>query len=81
VWPPWNLVRAGLAEADYRRRYRHQLHRRQTPAVLAELQELQEGYCAPLVLLCHCDLARGFCHRRMLAEWLEAHLGETIPER
>jgi len=30
VWPPWSLVRAGLPEADYRRRYRHLLHR-QTP--------------------------------------------------
>jgi hypothetical protein len=49
--------------------------------VLAELQELQEGYCAPLVLLCHCDLARGFCHRRMLAEWISQHTGATIPER
>jgi hypothetical protein len=77
VYPPWSLVRAGLPEQDYRRRYRHQLHR-QTPAILHELQELRDGYCAPLVLLCHCT--RGFCHRRFLAEWLEGHLGAEIPE-
>jgi hypothetical protein len=23
VYPPWSLVRAGLPEPDYRRRYRH----------------------------------------------------------
>ena len=80
VYPPWALVRGRLDHDTYRRRYRHQLHRL-TPKVLAELQELREGYDAPLVLLCHCDLAEGFCHRRFLAEWITQHTGEAIPER
>ena len=79
VYPPWPLVRGKLDQATYRRRYRHQLHRL-TPKVLAELQELREGYCAPLVLLCHCDLARGFCHRRMLAEWISQKLDLGVAE-
>ena len=48
-WPtvyPWGIYHAGLDEQTFRRKYRHQLHRK-TPKVLAELQELQEGYCAP----------------------------------
>ena len=79
VYPPWALVRAGLPEADYRRRYRHQLHRL-TPKILHELEERQEGYCAPLVLCCHCNLAKGWCHRRMLAEWISQKLGVEVPE-
>jgi hypothetical protein len=81
VWPPWSLVRAGLAEADYRRRYRHLLHR-QTPAILRELEDLRDGYAADLVFLCFCDLTKpgGWCHRSMLAGWITEHTGETIPE-
>jgi hypothetical protein len=81
VWPPWSLVRAGLPEADYRRRYRHQLHR-QTPAVLRELRDMQEGYDQPLCLLCHCDLSRpdGWCRRTMLGEWISEKLDVEIPE-
>ena len=34
-----------------------------------------------LVLLCYEDVNAGqFCHRRVLAEWLESHTGEMIPE-
>ena len=77
VYPSWALVRGGVAEEEYRRRYRHQLHR-QTPAILRELQDMRDGYDQPLCLLCWC--VRGFCHRRFLAEWLEQHLDETIPE-
>jgi hypothetical protein len=77
VYPSWALVRGKLDQPTYRRKYRHQLHRL-TPKVLAELHDLQEGYCAPLVLLCHCT--RGFCHRRFLAEWISQHTGEDIPE-
>jgi hypothetical protein len=81
VYPSWSLVRAGLAEQDYRRAYRRRLHS-QTPAILRELQDLQEAYCADLVFLCFCNLTRsdGWCHRRFLAEWISQHTGERIPE-
>jgi len=83
-WPtvmPWGLLEV-TDPAEFRRRYRHQLHRK-TPKILAELQELQDGYCAPLVLLCFEDLSRPgvWCHRSLLAEWISQHTGETIPER
>jgi Protein of unknown function, DUF488 len=76
---PWGIYNADLVEATFRRKYRHQLHRK-TPKVLAELQELREGYDQPLVLLCF-EPAGTFCHRILLAEWLQEHLGEPIPER
>jgi hypothetical protein len=52
-WPtvyPWGIYNAGLDEATFRRKYRHQLHRK-TPKVLAEVVELQEAY-APLRSCC-----------------------------
>jgi hypothetical protein len=44
--------------------------------------ELQTGYDAPLVLLCHCDLSEpsSWCHRTMLAESITQETGEEIPE-
>jgi hypothetical protein len=80
-WPtvyPWGIYNADLDEQTFRRKYRHQLHRK-TPKVLAELQELREGYDAPLVLLCF-EPAGSFCHRTLLAEWISQHTGEAIPE-
>jgi hypothetical protein len=39
---PWGLL--DVTDPDeFRRRYRHRLHSK-TPKILAELQELQEGY-------------------------------------
>lgn len=83
-WPtvyPWGLFGADLDHDIYRRRYRHRLHRN-TPKVLAELADLQAGYDAPLVLLCHCDLSKpdARCHRTMLAEWITQKTGEEIRE-
>ena len=81
VYPPWALVRGRLDHDTYRRRYRHMLHQL-TPKVLAELQDLRDGYDASLCLLCHCDLLRdgAWCHRRFLAGWITQHTGEDIPE-
>jgi hypothetical protein len=31
------------------------------------------------VLLCFCD-PNEYCHRRLVAEWLEFHLGVLVPE-
>ena len=81
-WPtvyPWGIYNADLDEQTFRRKYRHQLHRK-TPKVLAELQELREGYASlGIVLLCF-EPAGTFCHRTVLAGWLEEQLGETISE-
>jgi hypothetical protein len=77
---PWGLFGAGLEPEEFTRRYRHRLHR-QTPRILAELTELREGY-GDLVLCCHEDLAKpgAWCHRTILATWLEEKLGEPVEE-
>ena len=74
---PWGLFRAGLDPEEFTRRYRHRLHQR-TGRVLAELQELREGY-GDVMLLCH-EPAGAFCHRRVLAGWLTEKLGEPVEE-
>jgi hypothetical protein len=83
-WPtvyPWGIYNLDLDEETFRRKYRHQLHRR-TPKILAELADLREGYDQPIVLLCFEDLSKpgAWCHRRLLAEWISQKLGEKIPE-
>lgn len=75
---PWGLLtRPRLEPEEFTRRYRHRLHQR-TPRILAELQELREGY-GDVVLCCH-EPAGAFCHRRVLAAWLEEKLGEPVEE-
>ena len=65
----------------FRRRYRHQLHHK-TPRILAELHDLQEGDCAPLVLLCFEDVSRpgAWCHRTVLGEWISQKLAVEVRE-
>jgi hypothetical protein len=66
-------------EAEFRRRYRARLHRL-TPKVLRELDELRAMY-APERLILLCFEAPGkWCHRRLLAEWIEQKTGEEVPE-
>jgi uncharacterized protein (DUF488 family) len=79
-WPavyPWGLFGRDLDEATFTRKYRARLHRA-TPRILRELRELREAY-GDLVLLCHEGPDR-FCHRRVLAAWLEEKLGEPVKE-
>jgi hypothetical protein len=80
-WPavfPYGLFGRDLDEAEFTRKYRHRLHR-QRRRILAELQEMREGYDAPLVLLCFEGPDR-FCHRLVLGCWLAEQLGEEIEE-
>jgi Protein of unknown function, DUF488 len=66
-------------EGEFRRRYRHRLHRL-TPKVLGELRDLVETYApAPLVLLCY-EPPGAWCHRVLLAEWLQEKTGLLVPE-
>ena len=67
--PPYSLLAIWESDPDgYRRRYRHQLHRRRAH-VLAALQDLHETYLAPLVLCCY-EAEPSDCHRSLLAQWL-----------
>jgi Protein of unknown function, DUF488 len=79
-WPtvfPWGLLKQGLDEAAFTRRYRHRLDQR-AGRVLAELRELREAY-GDLTLLCW-EPPGTFCHRRVMSAWLAEQLGEEVPE-
>jgi hypothetical protein len=67
------------SEAEFTRRYRHSLHRK-TPRILRELEDLIAAYePAALILLCF-ERPGEFCHRRLLAEWIEQKTGEEVAE-
>ncbi|MDF0591721.1 DUF488 family protein, N3 subclade [Candidatus Methanocrinis natronophilus] len=75
--PSWRLLQAAkrgeIDEAEYSRRYREEVLSRLDPAaVYADLGE-------DAVLLCW-ERAGAFCHRRLVAEWLEEELGVSVPE-
>jgi len=42
-------------------------------------QKVSEDLGEDAILLCY-EPPGKFCHRRLVAEWLEAHLGVTVPE-
>ena len=73
-----------VSEPEYRRRYAEQLAGLDPAMVWDELHALA-GDAEP-VLLCwerKADLEanRTFCHRRIVAEWLQHRLGEIVAER
>lgn len=69
--PPWSLVKME-DEKEYTKEYRKILDKLD-PAMV--LEDLGEG----AILLCW-EKAGEFCHRRLVAEWLEEHLGITVNE-
>jgi hypothetical protein len=78
---PFGLLGAGLEPAEYRRRYRHRLHRL-TPRIVRELAELREAYGPADLILCCYEPAGAWCHRVLLAEFLAEHgvpVEEVVP--
>jgi hypothetical protein len=61
-----------LEEADYRREYQKILD-------CLDPRQVYEDLGPDAVLLCW-EPAGAFCHRRLVAEWLEEHLGVQVPE-
>jgi len=70
--PSWALVKVE-DEKEYVRRYKYEVLDRLDPAQV--LKELGED----AVLLCW-EKPGEFCHRRIVAEWLEGELGIEVPE-
>ncbi len=71
--PSWDLVKNVKEESEYRRRYFAEVLAKLDPAkVAADL----DGK----ILLCWEKPGEEFCHRRMVAEWLEESLGIQVPE-
>jgi hypothetical protein len=76
---PFGLLGAGLEPEEYRRRYRHRLHRL-TPRITAELVEMRQAYAPADLILCCYEPAGAWCHRVLLAEFLAELLGEEVTE-
>ncbi|MDF0593744.1 DUF488 family protein [Methanotrichaceae archaeon M04Ac] len=75
--PSWRLLAEALSgeidEDEYIQRYRAEVLSKLDPReVYADLGE-------DAVLLCW-EMAGAFCHRRLVAEWLEEELGVSVPE-
>lgn len=85
--PQWTPRRdtLNLPYEQFRRTYRHQLHRTQRQAfdqadIIRATAEVDDD--VPLVLLCFEDLTTigAWCHRSLLAEWLSEKTGLEVPE-
>ena len=71
--PSWKAIKGTVD--DYHAAFAAQLAALDPARVYRELGE-------DAVLLCFCDISNGdcWCHRRIVAEWLESALGVMIPE-
>lgn len=69
--PSWALVKE-TDESKYRQRYYNEVLKGLNPVYVADDLEGK-------ILLCH-EKAGEFCHRRIVAEWLEKNLLITVPE-
>jgi len=79
--PSWNLLQDyrndNIDEDEYIERFKKQLAKLSPSVVHQDLSRLA-GDSEP-ILLCHCG-TEDFCHRHLVAEWLEEKLGIKIPE-
>ncbi|PJZ28737.1 DUF488 domain-containing protein [Leptospira kmetyi] len=63
--------------SEYTRRFSEKLSKLQAVEVLEELKELSQG--KDIALLCY-EKPGDFCHRRLVAEWIERKTGIEVPE-
>ena len=84
VAPKWNELlgpykNGQIAEAESTRRYLAMLdaQKEHILSAFSGLRRLSET--KDVALLCWCKKG-GFCHRRLLARWLQEQTGVTIPE-
>jgi len=64
-------------ESEYTPKFEQKLRNLSAKSVVKELEELSLG--KDVVLLCH-EKAGEFCHRRLVADWLNRELGIDVPE-
>lgn len=87
VWPfvgelaPAGVFGRDLDRDEFEIAYRARLDSFGAGRIAAALAAIAGDYPGQmLALLCFCDLSRGFCHRRMAADWLRDRLGWDVPE-
>ena len=64
-------------ESEYVPKFNQKLKNLSAKSVIKELEELSLG--KDVVLLCH-EKAGEFCHRMLVADWLNRELGIEVPE-
>ena len=72
-----------VGEGEYRRRYFKQLAALDAQRVVDDLHQLTDG--VEVVLLCwenprEIEAGLTFCHRHMVAQWLQSELGIVVAE-
>jgi hypothetical protein len=76
LYPPWSIIKAvkngDIDKAEYKRLYLQHISHIDPQFVY---DELPDG----AILLCY-EKDSTYCHRRIIAEWLENELGITIDE-
>lgn len=63
--------------SEYTRRFTEKLSKLEAVEILEELKELSQG--KDFALLCY-EKPGDFCHRRLVAEWIERKTGIEVPE-
>ncbi|WP_156181066.1 DUF488 family protein, N3 subclade [Desulfovibrio sp. TomC] len=79
--PPWNLVgrykKGTVSTQQYTQEYSFFVLSRLNPVEV--LNEIKSLFGDDASLLCY-EKPGDFCHRRIVAEWLEKGTGEVVPE-
>ena len=79
--PTWELLGAfktgKITESEYTTQFNAKLARIDPYTVIKELETIT-GELEP-VLMCHCG-TKAFCHRHLVAEWLEKETDQIIEE-
>ncbi len=81
--PTWGLLNAfrndEIDEAEYVVRFNKQLSELDAKQVVADLQEIADSESDEVVIMCHCS-PKDFCHRHLVAEWIERETGIKMEE-
>lgn len=79
--PTWDLLQdfrnERIDEKEYIRRFDEQLSKLNPLHIMERLEAMANG--AEPVIMCHCN-KESFCHRHLVAQWLERELGVKIEE-
>lgn len=82
--PSWDLVRNHRDQAHYRHRYfREVLADLNAQAVVDSIRSLGNPDSGLAIMMCYevpPFTDTNFCHRRMVAEWIEDKIGLVVPE-
>lgn len=84
LFPPYDIINIEGYNEYYEKYYREVLSNLSPRMVWNDLVELNGGN-VDVIILCHeswkdIESGKKFCHRRIVAKWLESELWETIPE-